>query len=95
MEWYIFKTRYHALMSFLGTIGHLMEGSGLEELIESSYGWLPIILNGKSWPNAMRSFRMVVAALLHDLINLEEKSFKEIKQSLENDRNHPTGKLLV
>ena len=43
----------------------------------------------------MRSVRMVVTALLHDLINLEEKRFKEIEQSLKNYRNPPTGKLWV
>ena len=39
--------RVHCVISFLGCIGKLMKGSGLEELIGAAFGGLTGILNGK------------------------------------------------
>ena len=43
----------HALMSFIGSIGKLMESTGVEELVGASFGGLTSIFNGKAWPKAM------------------------------------------
>ena len=43
---------FHAEMSFLGSIGHLMAGSGLRELLELIYASNPVdhIMTGKLFP---------------------------------------------
>lgn len=60
-------------MSFIGSIGELMNSTGLEELVGASFGGLASIFNGKAWPKAMRSFRMVMYALLHEFLKEGEK----------------------
>ena len=85
----------HTLMSFLGTIGHNMKGTGAEELVGAAYSGLTSIFSGKAWPKAMQAFRMVTAALLHDFLQTGEKSHDDIVAYLEKAREHPIGKLWV
>ena len=59
----------HTLMSFLGCIGQLMKGTGLEELLGSAFKGVSNMLNGKAWPKAMRGLRMVVVALIKNAIS--------------------------
>lgn len=40
----------HTQMSFLGCKGILMKASGIEPVLSSTFGYLPSILSGKSWP---------------------------------------------
>lgn len=56
---------FHILMSFLGCIGHLMSGSGLEELLELVYAEnaVPKMLNGKAVARAVRGHFIVDGAL--------------------------------
>ena len=48
---------FHLMMSFVGCIGHLMEGSGLKEVLELVYatGAVPHILSGKAISRAVPS----------------------------------------
>ena len=48
---------FHLLMSFLGSIGKLMEGSGLTELLETIYGSNTVkhIMTGKAYARALRA----------------------------------------
>jgi hypothetical protein len=85
----------HTLMSFIGTIGYNMQGTGVEELVGAAYSGVANIFNGKAWPKAMRAFRMVVAALLHDFLQGRERSHEDIVTYLEKAREHTTGKLWV
>ncbi|CAH3177828.1 unnamed protein product [Porites lobata] len=56
---------FHTEMSFLGTIGHLMAGSGLRELLELIYASNAVdhILTGKAIARAVRAHLIVDAAL--------------------------------
>lgn len=85
----------HTVMSFVGSIGVLMQGSGLEEIIGVCFGRISSILNGKAWPRSMRAFRMVLAGLLKDHILSGKTSVHELKLLLEASCNKPTGKLWV
>lgn len=85
----------HALMSFLGTIGSNMKGTCIEDLVGVVYKGVTSIFNGKAWPKAMRTSRMVVAALLLDFLQTGEKTHEDIAGYLEKARTHPTGKLWV
>ena len=56
---------FHLLMSFLGSIGSLMSGSGLEEVLEQLYATNVIvhIISGKAFARAVRGHLIVHAAL--------------------------------
>ena len=66
----------HMQMSFLGSIGDLMAGSGLEELLEVVYAGNTVchMMSGKAVPRAARGHMLVDAAfntmLLADAYNL-------------------------
>lgn len=82
----------HIIQSFLGCIGTLMKGSGLEMYVAAAYGGLTGIFNGKSWVKALRAFRGVAAALLQRFLSTETKTFQELEAYLETARMHPTGR---
>ena len=56
---------FHTLMSFLGSIGHLMAGSGLQELLETVYASNSVkhMLSGKAITRAIRGHLHVYGAL--------------------------------
>ena len=85
----------HTLMSFLGCIGTLMKGSGMETILSAAFGSLKSIINGKSWPQALRAYRMLTAALLNDFLTDGTKSSEEIDAYLETNQQCPTKKLWV
>ena len=82
----------HIIMSYLGCIGNLMKGSGLDILVAASFGGLTGIMNGKAWVRAMRAFRMVSVTLLQQFLQGGVKTFNEISRYLEEARQHPTGR---
>lgn len=56
---------FHTLMSFLGSIGHLMEGSGLDEIMQLIYAkdTVPHLLSGKAYARASRAHLIISTAL--------------------------------
>lgn len=52
---------FHTQMSFLGTIGHLCEGLGLEEILGKIYATnsVPYLMNGKAYSRAIRGYFMI------------------------------------
>ena len=56
---------FHMQMSFLGSIGHLMADSGLQELLEIAYASNTVshMLSGKAVSRAVRGHLLVDAAL--------------------------------
>ena len=74
-------------MSFLGVIGHLMKGGGLEEILGVAFSGINSMLNGKAWPRAMQGFRMVTTALLQQCILAGTTEVANIEEELEMARN--------
>lgn len=74
---------FHTEMSFLGCIGHIMSGSGLQEILEIVYAsnTVPHMLNGKVVARAIRG-HMIVDTAIHAL--LMSKIFKVDTQRLES-----------
>ena len=66
-----FKTRdeFHIRMSYLGSIGHLMAGTGLQELLEVIFAGNTIahILSGKGVARAIRG-HLLLDSVLHTLL---------------------------
>ena len=85
----------HTLMSFVGCIGALMNGSGLEELLNVAFKGVSHMLNGKAWPKAVRGFRMVMSALLEPLILSGNTTVVEITEEFDKSRQSRTGRLWV
>ena len=54
----------HMLMSFVGAIGTLMAGSGLEEMLMSAFAGVPKMLSGKKFPQNVRALRIVLEEIL-------------------------------
>ena len=59
----------HWLMSFVGCIGHLMENTGLQEVLK--------MLSGKMFPNNVRALRLVVEELIRPFIS-QVSSFDDL-----------------
>jgi len=81
----------HFIQSFVGCIGKLMKGSGLESYVAAAYGGLTGKFNGKSWVKAMLAFRSALVALPQRFLSTEAKAFDQINQYLDTARLHPTG----
>ena len=56
---------FHSLMSYLGSIGHLMSGTGLQPVLEQVYAenTVPHMLSGKAVSRARRRHLLVACAL--------------------------------
>ena len=70
---------FHTLMSFMGSIGAMMDGSGISSVLETIYGENSVkhILSGKAISRAIRGHLLVASALfkkLTELIFSEESS---------------------
>ena len=81
--------RFHTMMSFLGSMGSVMAGSGLTEVIECCYGRNTVIqmLAGKAVKRAVRAHFLVDSALrilmLHKVFNLSSSEADDIDSSPE------------
>ena len=96
---------FHLLMSILGSIGFLMSGSGIEELLEQVYASNVIhhIISGKAYARALRGHMLIHAALLQimtegliesgDLSSTQLEAISNFRSS--EDMEDPTVKDLV
>ena len=85
----------HTLMSFLGCLGTLMKASGVDVLLTAAFGGLAGIIAGKSWPNALRAYRLITTVPLQDFFQSGAKTYQELSEYLEAVRDHPVGRLWV
>ena len=60
----------HLLMCYLGCIGFLIKGTGLEEIMSKVFGGVKKMLDGKKFPHNFRALRIVAEELLREVINL-------------------------
>ena len=63
--------QFHTSMSFLGSIGHLMSGSGLDAILKLVYAdnVVPHMMNGKAVSRAIRGHLLVAASLYGLLVS--------------------------
>ena len=61
---------FHTLMSFIGSIGYMMSGSGLEEALGQVYAenTVPHMMSGKAYARAVRGYTLLDSALNNILI---------------------------
>lgn len=67
---------FHTLMSFLGSIGEIMKGSGIEDLLAEVYAEnsIPHILSGKAIARAIRGHILVESSLNSLLLKMVNES---------------------
>ena len=63
---------FHLLMSFIGCIGHIMSGSGLQDIFLLNYGPNTVqnMLSGKTYDRAVRGHLLLERALMHLLLEM-------------------------
>jgi hypothetical protein len=58
----------HMLMSFVSAVGTLMKGTGLSEVLESTFAGVTKMLSGNKFPQNVRAMRLVVEEILRSTI---------------------------
>lgn len=90
---------FHLLMSYLGSIGYIMTGSGLEELWETVYAKASVVhmLTGHAFSRALRAHMLTSAALIGVLIgspgtldSIDKGHIEELYKALLNHDASPT-----
>ena len=69
---------FHTLMSFLGSVGKLMMGSGIEELFEEVYAEDTVkhMTTGKAYARSLRAHLMTQSVLVEHLVEIMEDEGK-------------------
>ena len=84
---------FHTLMSFLGSVGCLMSGSGLEDIMELNYGTCTVshILSGKAVSRAIRGHFLVHGALMMKLFQylLPQSAFSSFEEESDTQDGVP------
>ena len=81
---------FHTLMSFLGSIGNLMKGSGLEELFEEVYSEDTVkhITSGHAVARALRAHLLVQSALVNHISYTLIEENKLVVDDLESSESN-------
>lgn len=92
---------FHTAMSFLGCIGHVMEGSGIENVLQVCYApnTVPYIMNGKAYSRAFRAHLLVDSALhallMCDIFSLPIPAIEDPTEDQQNGKSNTTGSTSV
>lgn len=85
---------FHLLMSYLGSIGYIMDGSGIAELWSTVYGSssVPHMLSGHAYARAIRAHILTYCALakliLQD-VHFDDSDREHTEQLLSSFKTHP------
>ena len=61
--------RMHTLTCFVGAVGTLMQGSGLSEVLESTFAGVTKMLSGKKFQQNIRAMRLVLEEMLRSTMS--------------------------
>ena len=80
---------FHLLKSFLGSVGYIMEGSGIEDLIKSIYPgsgdhFVNGVLSGGAYYEALRCHFLIDAAIVNHIMKgkLSEDDLRAVEDFL-------------
>ena len=62
----------HLLMSFIGSMGSLLEDTGIEDIFNEVFSGSKKIMTGKKFPECIKAFRMVAEEILRPVFNLPD-----------------------
>ena len=83
----------HTLMNFAGAVGVLMSDTGLETILQATFGGVSTILSGKKFPQNIRAPRHLTEELLREVI-FKIESFDGLMAGTQ-DKNQSHSKLWV
>lgn len=71
---------FHLLMSFMGSVGLIMEESGLESLWETVYGSNTVqnMINGHAYARCIRAYTLTASAIFSVITNQDEKMKEDV-----------------
>ena len=72
-----------------------MKASGVDILASAAFAGITSLVNGKTWTNALRAYRLIIAVLLQNFYSNGAKTYEELIVYLERAREHPTWRLWV
>ena len=58
-------------MSYIGSIGSLIAGTGMQEVLEKVFGSVIKLLSGKIYPQCVRALRLLIKELLRPILQDE------------------------
>ena len=89
-NFYLFLGGMHLLMSYVGCVGSLMAGSGIVEVLNTTFAGASKMLTGKKFPNNVRALRMLVEVLLHPVFeeNLNLQTMEDLLHVLDDLSNN-------
>jgi len=87
----------HLLMSYVGSIGSLMAGSGMTEILSEAFAGVLKMLTGKQYPDNVRALRMLVEEIIRPLFQTQNLGcMADLLQALDDAASHSrTAKLWV
>lgn len=87
----------HMLMNFIHATSVIMAGSGMKEVLASTFGSIDKMLSGKKYPQNFRALRMLVEELLRGVVQEQEvTSFARLIEVLEAQASHSrTSKMWI
>ena len=72
------------LIRFVGAIGTIMAGSGLEEILKSAFAGVPKMLTGKKFPQNVRALRILMKEMLRPVLRDQDiETMGQLKRYLE------------
>lgn len=85
---------FHLLMSYLGSIGYIMDGSGISELWSTVYGSssVPHMLSGHAYARAIRAHMLTycaLAKLILQELTIDDSDRQHVEQLLSSFKTHP------
>ena len=87
----------HLLMSYVGSIGSLMAGSGMTEILSEAFAGVLKMLTGKKYPDNVRALRMLVEEIIRPLFQTQNLGcMADLLQALDDAASQSrTAKLWV
>ena len=74
----------YMLIRFVGAIGTIMAGSGLEEILKSAFAGVQKMLTGKKFPEYVKALRILMEKMLRPFLrNQDIETMGQLKRYLE------------
>ena len=79
----------HLLMSYVGSIGSLMAGSGMTEILSEAFAGVLKMLTGRKYPDNVRALRMLVEEIIRPLFPTQNLGcMADLLQALDDAASH-------
>lgn len=81
-NFYAIMGGFHIVINIISCIGHLMQDTGLSEILKFAFAGVDKMLTGKSYPHNFRALRLLTEVLLEDVVK-KVNSYEELMTQLD------------